>query len=101
MKILILLLLFAQEKVEFPQIVRAQIIMDPVQARYPGNEHVKQCGPQNHDNACFDPNLHHHNAHLYTNLNTCQKWEKVECTEVALGWWIPVGKVVIDEVSTK
>jgi hypothetical protein len=40
---------------EFPKVVSAQLILDPVQAAHLENEWIKQCGPSNHANSCFDP----------------------------------------------
>src|SRR6185437_6596756 len=58
----------------------AQLVLDPVQARYPGNEHVKPCGPTNHDNACVDESLPHITNHLYGKRGTCELNEG--CREV-------------------
>lgn len=82
-----------------------QIVMDAVQAKYPGNEHVKQCGPKNHDASCFDPTLPHLTYHVYLHKENCEREEKARCAELdGPGMdggfqvqWVPINKPVVTE----
>lgn len=81
-----------------------QIILDAVQAKYPGNENVKQCGPKNHDGFCFDPSLRHLTYHVYIHKENCARDEGVSCAELdAPGVnapdvrWVPIDKPVVTE----
>lgn len=97
-------------KADFPQIVSTQLVLDPVQAKYPGNELVKACGPNNHDVACFDPRARHITNRLYgQSKERCEHDEGVACEELPVcpltveqsfdscRRWVPVGKPVFED----
>jgi hypothetical protein len=81
-----------------PTSVSVQMIIDSVQAKYPGNEWVKKCGPANHDGTCFDPNIPHLTFHVYSSRRRCENDEGVDCTELD-SRWIPIGKPVAQLVT--
>lgn len=83
-----------------PEIVSMQLVLDPVQAKYPGNQHVKECGPKNHDNACFDPKLPHIVNHLYKVQPNCEAEERVKCARLD-GYFVPIGKPVLEDKAPK
>jgi hypothetical protein len=85
-----------------------QIVLDAVQAKYPGNEHVKQCGPKNHDSSCFDPSLPHLVYHVYIHQENCERDEHASCVVLFHespnfdARWVPVNKsVVTDQQAAK
>lgn len=84
-----------------PTTAHVQIVLDSVQAKYPGNEWVKKCGPDNHDNTCYDPNKPHLVYHIYQGRRRCEHDEGVSCVNLDTGEvyarWIPVGKPVVVE----
>lgn len=75
-----------------------QIVLDSVQAKYPGNEHVRQCGPDNHDGSCLDPSLHHITNRLYLHKENCERMEGVKCDSINSGEFVPINRpVLVDE----
>lgn len=78
------------------QTASIQLILDPVQAKYPGNERVKPCGKGNHDGVCYDPSRKHLTYHGYEHKESCEKREQVACDDDR-GMWIPIGKPVLVE----
>lgn len=82
---------------QHPVVVSLHIVMDSVQAKYPGNEWIRPCSPDNHADACFDSTLRHIISHTYQKKENCEKDEKVSCTQLS-EYWLPIGKVIfVDE----
>lgn len=79
-----------------PTIASMQIILDPIQAKYPGNELVDPCSADNHDEACYDPLARHITNHLYGSRVACEQGEQVSCTSDA-AHWAPIGKPVFED----
>lgn len=84
----------------WPTLGSAQLILDPVQAKDPGNEKIKQCGPNNHDGACFDPSMPHVMERIYIQKNHCEAHEGVKCFQMVEGW-VPIGKPVFYDDEAK
>lgn len=84
---------------QYPTSATAQLVLDPAQAKYPGNEHVRKCGPENHDGVCYDPTKQHLTYHIYIHRENCEQWEGVQCTDTVdmngPGKWIPINKPVV------
>lgn len=88
----------------WPKIVSVQMILDPVQAKYPGNEKAKPCGPDNHDDACVDLTARHIVNHIYNVKEHCEMNEGVKCTDIYEGnqqVWMPIGKPVFYDETEK
>lgn len=81
-------------------VATAQIVLDSVQVKYPGNEWIKKCGPKNRDGACYDPSIPHLVYHVYQSKPRCEQDENVSCVDLD-GRWIPVGKPVVEETTGK
>jgi hypothetical protein len=75
-----------------------QIALDPVQAKYPGNEHAKPCGPSNHDGVCVDDSLPHVTNRLYIQKDHCEQREGVRCTRDQQ-YFAPINKPVFEETA--
>lgn len=104
---------------DWPKIVSAHIVLDSVQAKTPGNEHVKQCGQTGPNETCWDPSLRHIINHLYgTNKERCEHDEGVPCEELQpcvidadsthsyadyerCRQWVPIGKPVFEDKTPK
>lgn len=102
-------------KTDWPKVVSAHIVLDSVQAKTPGNEHVKQCGQTGPNETCWDPSLRHIVNHLYgTNKERCEHDEGVPCEELQpctvdvhsthsyadyerCRQWVPIGKPVFED----
>lgn len=81
----------------WPKIASVQLMMDPVQAKYPGNEWAKPCGPMNHAVACVDLTMRHIVNHIYGDKENCETNEGVKCTDMYQAnqkVWMPIGKPV-------
>lgn len=98
------------KEADWPKVVSAHIVLDSVQAKTPGNEHVKQCGQTKPNETCFDPTLRHIINHLYgTNKERCERDEGVPCQELEPCYvapseehemcrqWVPIGKPVFED----
>lgn len=104
-----------KEETDWPKVVSAHLVLDSVQAKLPGNEHVKQCGQTKPGETCWEPSLRHISNHLYgTNKERCEREEGVPCEElqacvVQAGsthsyadfercrQWVPIGKPVFED----
>lgn len=97
-------------KTAWPKVVSAHIVLDSVQAKIPGNEHVKQCGQTGPNETCWNPSLRHIINHLYgTNKERCERDEGVPCQELEPCYvapseehemcrqWVPIGKPVFED----
>ncbi len=88
----------AAAKTQWPKVVSMQGILDSVQAKLPGNEGIKPCGPKNHDDWCVDASLPHIRNHLYITQDHCEKRERVKCTHDQQ-YFAPIGKPVFEETT--
>ncbi len=79
-----------------PTSASVQIILDATQAKYPGNEWVKPCGPTNEATACYDKTKPHRTWHVYDHKNSCEQSEGVACDQL-YKYWLPVDKPVVVE----
>jgi hypothetical protein len=83
-----------------PTAAAAHLVLDPVQAKYPGNEHVKACAADSRE-TCYEPNMPHITNRLYSKKETCEINEGVNCAALD-AYWLPIGKpVFIDESEPK
>lgn len=86
-----------------------QIVIDAVQAKYPGNEWVKKCGPNNHDRTCYDPSIPHLVYHVYRSKERCENEENTSCASLddcedsdgSLARWIPIDKPVVTKSNAE
>lgn len=99
------------KEADWPKVASAHIVLDSVQAKIPGNEHVKQCGQTGPNETCWDPSLRHIINHLYgTSKERCEHDEGVPCEEIKACMmqdgtirgdeciqWVPIGKPVFED----
>lgn len=83
---------------QWPEVVGMHLVLDSVQAKYPGNEHAKPCAPSNHDSVCVDDSLPHVTNHLYIRQDHCEQREGVRCT-LDQQFFAPINKPVFEEVA--
>jgi hypothetical protein len=85
---------------EAPTAAAAHLVLDPVQAGYPGNAHVKACAADSRE-TCYEPNMPHITNRLYSKKEACETNEGVNCAALD-AYWLPIGKpVFIDESRPK
>lgn len=83
---------------KWPTIVSTQLVLTQRQKEaFPQNAHIKLCGPDNHEGACYDPKLPNITNHLYgKSRESCEQGEGVACEPITGSYWVPIGKPVFE-----